>query len=336
MRASLLAALAAIPLSSPASADCANPLYVGAWNIQWLGNANEGKRKDQAPEDIASYITTAKVDVLALEEISAMKDDSGKPRNKPLDAAFAILNSGGKTQWKYVLFGKREGARAPDDQWTGVAWNAERVQIEGEPVKIEMTIDAAKEKEIASRFDKPEENTIIWSRTPYAVKLRAGKGNTDFLIVPVHMKSNIGGKATEDARAYEATLLAEGLKKLQEKDPEKDIIILGDSNMLTSSEAGAKVFLDMGMKDSNARDIGTHITFRKGEKPAPFDRIFLMKDQPETKDSSPETGNGSGQMDFKIVRPAEWRPGIKPSDFRELLSDHMLVRTAICVGPDDD
>jgi hypothetical protein len=49
-------------------------LKVGAWNIEHLGNpggrgaGNAGH--GQTPEDIADYLTAAKVDVLALKEMS--------------------------------------------------------------------------------------------------------------------------------------------------------------------------------------------------------------------------------------------------------------------------
>jgi predicted extracellular nuclease len=323
-----------INLTALAAERCDTPLSIGSWNIEWLGNAKEGKRTAQSPSDMADYLMVADINVLALSEISSTNSVTGEARNQQLDETFARLSINGAS-WQYRLFEKRPGARAPDDQWTGLAWNTAKVQLVGEPWKIDTNIDEAKEKEIAKQLSK-ESGTIIWSRTPYAVKLAAASGKTDFIIVPVHMKSNSGGTATAKAREYEATLLVQGLKKLRTESGEKDIIVLGDSNMLSSSEPAATVLKDFGFTDCNARDMGTHISFNANEKGAPFDRIFVMKDQNETKESCPSNGDGSAPLDFRIVRPEDWIHGMTPSEFRKKLSDHMLVRTGLCIGADDD
>lgn len=315
---------------------CDKVVYVGSWNIQWLGNAKAGKRKPQKPADIASYLAVSKVDVLALAEISVTsRDSNGKARNQSLDEAFAIANSGA-AKWQYELFAKREGARAPEDQWTGVAWNEASVAKVGGPWKLEARIDASKEESIKQRMNPPEAETVIFSRWPYAVKFSAGKGKTDFVVVPVHWKSNIGGAATAEARAYETELLVESLRKSPAAHGEEDFIILGDSNMLRADEDAANALKGAGLRDCNARDLGTHLSFKAGERGAPFDRIFVMGDQAETSATCPATGNGRNDLDFKLVRAAEWRQGVTNSQFRNRLSDHLLVRTGICVVADDD
>jgi endonuclease/exonuclease/phosphatase family metal-dependent hydrolase len=315
---------------------CDQVLFIGAWNVQWLGNAKAGKRKPQKPEDIASYIAAAKVDVLALEEISVTsKDGQGRARNQTLEDAFAVANASGP-KWQYELFSKRDGARAPEDQWTGIAWNAAKVTKVGGPWRLDATIDPAREESINQRFDSPESETIIFSRWPHAVKFSAGSGKTDFLVVPVHLKSNIGGEATADARAYEATLLFDALTKLKPAQQDGDVIVLGDTNMLRATEPAAALFQKAGLKDCNQRDIGTHLTFKRGERSAPFDRVYVMTGQPETASSCLPSGKGEGALDFKVVRPADWQSGTTNSQFRERLSDHLLVRAGMCVTADDD
>lgn len=315
---------------------CEQVLHVGSWNIQWLGNPKAGKRQPQTSADVASYIGSSAVGVLALAEITATsKSSSGEARNLSLDEAFQELNaSGGK--WKYHLFQKRQGARDPDDQWTGLAWDESKVSLSGGPWKLDVAVDSKREDEIRAKFDKPEGSTVILSRWPYAVKFSAGAGKTDFVVVPVHLKSNIGGAATAEARAYEVELILQGLEKLKSQHADKDLIVLGDANMLAAAESAGTTLQRAGLKDCNAGDLGTHIGFGKNEKWAPFDRVFVMADQPETKASCPVNASGKGPLDFKIIRPEDWKPGTTPSQFVKLLSDHMMVRTGICVQKDDD
>lgn len=340
MKKLLLASL--IACTSAYAQQCEKVIQVGSWNIQWLGNAKEGKRNAQTPQDIAAYLKVAGVDVLSLAEVTPIK---GATKNDTLDAAFAILNAEG-AQWKHVLFEKREGARAPADQWTGVAWNEKVVKLAGGPWKLDVQVNESKEAEIRTRFKvrpgQSADSTVILSRWPHAAKFSAGPGLTDFIVVPVHLKANPEPEPTDipsenpaiEARLYEAELIKQGLSKLADRDG--DVIIAGDSNMLSASEPVSTVFSSMGLKDCNARDLGTHITFKKGEKPAPFDRIFVMKDQTETKQTCPNNGKGTNRLDFKIVRPSDWVAGARNSDFRNKLSDHQLVRTGLCVQKDDD
>lgn len=321
--------------TSASAQTCEQVLYVGAWNIQWLGNPKTGKRPAQAAQDVASYIATGGTSVLSLAEITATSKSSGLSRNQTLDEAFALLNAKG-SKWQYRLFEKRAGARDPDDQWTGMAWDESKVNLAGGPWKLDVTVDEKKEEAIRAKFDKPEASTIILSRWPYAAKFSAGPGKTDFVVVPVHLKSNIGGASTTEARRYEVELILQGLAKLKDQHKDNDLIVLGDSNMLAAGEAAGLALQSAGLKDCNSRDLGTHIGFVKGQKWAPFDRVFVMASQPETAGSCPTNGNGNGPMDFKIIRPEAWKADTTPSQFIKSLSDHMMVRTGICVIKDDD
>lgn len=320
----------------PSGPACEAVVHVGAWNIQWLGNATAGKRTPQAPKDIAGYISTSKVAVLALSEITATHSaPDANPRNRTLDEAFGSLNdSGGK--WKYHLFDKRQGARDPQDQWTGLAWNEAVVTPAGGPWKLEAQIDAQREAAIRSRIAGAGPEPLVLNRWPRAMKFSAGAGLTDFVVVPVHLKSNIGGSATAEARAYEVELMLAGLEKLKAVHADQDIVILGDTNMLRSNELAGLTFVESGFKDCNARDTGTHIASKPGEEPAPFDRIFLPINQPETRASCQARSNGDQPLDFKIIQPGEWIANLRPADFRKRVSDHLMVRFGLCVGKDDD
>lgn len=320
------------------AADCPQRLALGAWNLQWLGNAEAGRRKPQAPDDIASLIALSGVDILALAEISVTHTERGEARNHTLDAVMAQLDahSSGRARWAYTLMAKRDGARAPQDQWTGLAWNAARAQPVAGPQPLPARVDAAREDALRRQLDRDDPNTLVWSRWPQAMKFSAGPGLTDIVVVPIHLKSNIGGEATAQVRAHETELLVQGLAQLPASLRDGDTVILGDSNLLSADEPAARVLKEAGWRDCNARDVGTHLSFRAGEKRAPFDRIFVPQRQPEFADTCPASGVGRDPRDFKVIKPQEWVADILPSQFRARLSDHLLVRTTLCVMKDDD
>ena len=339
----LAAALLAATASFAQGNTCERVIQAGAWNIQWLGNPTAGGRKAQAPEDIADYIQAAEVSIIALSEISATAKTADGGRNATLDAAFNIANKGNGADWRYVLFPKRQGSTLPDDQWTGVAWNEKVVRRVAGPWPLAASVDPAKENSLKSRIPDAD-GTLVLNRWPHAMKFSAGAGLTDFVVVPVHMKSNrldrkhsaevkaAAQQALVETRAYETELLVAGLKAMRQQLQDDDVIVLGDTNIHVASEPAVRVLTTAGFKDCNSRDFGTHI----GGGRAPFDRIYLRADQPETAPSCPPRGNGSSPLDFKRVRPADWRQGTTDSTFRKLLSDHMLVRVGFCVTKDDD
>lgn len=336
MKRILLACAAALVASSALGQACQRVVQIGAWNIQWLGNPASGKRPAQDAHDVASYIDASGVEILALAEISNTRKDGKKPpRNETLDQAFNVLNSTGAA-WRYRLFEKRQGARDPEDQWLGIAWDSKKVKLVGEPWKLPVEVDLAREDVIRKSFPDPGDDTVIFSRWPHAIKFSAGEGLTDWVVVPVHMKSNTDGEHTIEARKYEAELLVSGLEALRPQHGDLDVIVLGDTNMLASSEPAGAILSQAGLRDCNKTDLGTHLPYKKGDKGAPFDRVFLNSNRPSTAKSCPVTGTGSGSMDFKVFRPGEWEAGTSNRDFKKLLSDHQLIRVGLCVGKDDD
>lgn len=299
-------------------------LVVGAWNIEWLG-AN--MREPQLPADIASYIAAAKVDVLAMSEISISRSNNGAPRNRQLEEAFTLLNREGAA-WQYMLFEKHPQASSPEHQWTALAWNARKVQVTGGPWSVAGVDPERHEKLLGVRSTKTPLN-----RTPYALKLSAGQGRSDFLFVPLHLKAN-GNAPSEAQRELEAHLIVKGLEAVRAEQDERDVILLGDTNMLSSAEPAARVFSEYGLRDCNAADQGTWLGAGTAYSDAPFDRIFVMRDQPETERTC--VAMAEGEMPFDVVRPGDWVAGMDALAFRQRLSDHQIVRTTIAIGPDDD
>lgn len=319
--ATCLMAMGILAHGAQAQQQCERVLSIGAWNIKYLGSKPE---KPQKSVDIATYIAASKVEVLALSEISHTHTKGGSPRNQPLDDAFAILNKAG-ANWRYEIFPKRAGSRPPmTDQWTGVAWNGQSVTAVGAPAPLKINIDLTRETNIRTEMGA-KEKVIIFSRLPHVMKFSAGPGKTDFAVVPVHLKSNTDSKA-QLARAYEIELLIPALADYAGTAKERDIIVLGDTNMETTNEDAGKRFADAGYRDCNRADQKTWDFSR------PYDRIWVSTSQPETRNTC--SGNGTGALDFSLVMPIAIN--LTQAKFEERLSDHLMVKAGICVQKDDD
>lgn len=326
----LLASVWVLPVvqANASAGACDSTLTIGAWNIEWLGSAQRDKVGHQLPADIASYIKASQVGVLALSEISVTRSSTGEAINAQLDEAFALLNSQGAA-WQYKLFEKHPQASSPADQWTGLAWDTRQVQLTGGPWSVAGT-DPQRQAELLGADSKK----VPLNRTPYAVKLSAGEGKSDFLFVPLHLKAN-SGKSTEVQRELEVHLILKGLQAVRSREGEDDVVLMGDTNMLSTNEPGARLLKDSGMRDCNSSELATWLTTDERFTNAPFDRIFVMSDQPETRGSCVmEAADPS--LRFDVMTPAEWITGLDPQAFRQRLSDHQMVRTSVCIGADDD
>ncbi|UUO06814.1 lamin tail domain-containing protein [Blastopirellula sp. J2-11] len=296
---SLLVALSLLWITActPASADI---IHVGSWNIEWLGKPEMRKSPQQKPADLAAEIRASGVDVLALQEICDDYPEHDRLGNKTLDEVCVVLNRQAGNQWKYELFPKRD--IYAEDQLTGVAWNEARVQRVGGAMRI-------------TPVDLLGDNYITWDRQPYAAKFSAGEGKTDFVVIPIHMKSNYGDSAGEmrKHRAAEASALIAELPAVRKMFGDEDIIILGDTNALSADEEGIQKFVKAGFRDLNAADRSTHT------KDAPFDRALVPQNQPEFANAREVIHSGQDRRDY-----------------RNKLSDHYLISFQILTGKDDD
>lgn len=321
--AAAVAAVAAALIASRPGEVAAGPadpsIRVGAWNIEHLGNPKSrgvpNRNVAQDPKDLAHYVMDSRVDVLALEEVTAEFAD-GHPfgTNDTLDAAFAHLEAVTGADWEYRLFPK---PKADDrNQCVGVAWNTDRAELVGEPEKI--PVDATKNSRQKKR---------LFNRGAHAAKFSFGSGKTDLIVVPVHLKANTGGVVFDDHREDEVDeLLAKLPGVIAAKFPgEADVVVLGDTNILKASEdAVAKLTgSPFGFKDLNKLDVDTYA------KPGntPFDRIYVPAGQDEFKFSK-----------LRVVgMPVAQGRGIEDEkEFVRRLSDHFMVTTTVRVLDDDD
>ncbi len=274
---------------------------IGAWNIQWLGSPAQrsgcGKNIRQMPADIADYIAASRVDVLAFEEIGDTDGASQTRTNNTLDSAFAILNETGGNRWKYLLFAKR--SQSQTTQLVGVAWNERNVQKVGNPLRLQMTTT----------------NSSDWDRWATAIKFKFGSNKTDIVVIPVHMKANFQGNFSAQ-REREAQALINAMNSVRTEFNDQDIIVIGDTNILTRTEGAVTKFRNGGFVDLNNDDDATMV-----EGSAPFDRAFIPQNQSEFSIASQDV--------FEMA-------GITKEEFRAKFSDHYMIRFVVRVINDDD
>jgi len=293
--AAIVAGWLSLLSGSPAAAD--EYVKVGSWNIQNLGDRTLG----QFPAALAEHILVADLDVLALIEIWDTDGDPGRITNGKLDETFQRVNQEPGHDWTYVLFPKRD----PEElrQHVGVAWNRRRVEQVGEPLRIPVEYAHAE----------------TWKRTPYAIKFRVRPGSSDFVLIPLHMKSNLpveGLPEPVEIRAAEATALAARLNEVRTHFEDQDLILLGDLNCLKSDEPALRTLTEAGFLDLNNEDA---ITYRTTQHLSPFDRILTPQ----------------GQSEFRYSEQYILTPARGKQHFNRY-SDHFLVLTALRVLADDD
>ena len=312
----LIGGLPTFPFS--ARAECRHPVAVGAWNINWLGRPDmrsaDAKGVAQRPSDLAAFIASADVQVLGLMEIIP---DVGRETNATLDATFATLNRDGAA-WRYRLFPSRR--RGYEDQMlTGLAWDEAQLMALGEPFKA---------------VHQDTEPAFGWDRGVTAMKF-ARRGGADFVLMVVHMKANVPSRPIPGSapppppaqRTIEAATLVGELPAVRRAFEDRDLVILGDMNVLSRTEEAMKIFRLDGFVDLNSTDLPTTVvTIPPGATnprwpPAPFDRVLVPEYQPEFRES---------QMSVLGPSPEQ------AATFSRTLSDHALIRFTLCASVDDD
>ncbi len=299
----------ALILSTVFSAAAAPPnLRIGSLNMEWLGQPEQRKTPYNVPQDpaaIADYLIASRVDMLAMQEVSDTDGLPSQRSNSILDRTFAIMRERGAGDWSYVLTPKL--VPADKTQHVGIAWNQRRVAATQPPTKV--TVEHRK-------YPHPTRDRPLssWVRQPYAMKFTTGRGGTDFVMIVLHLKSNIEGPMTETMRRDEATTLMQQLIAVREQYNDGDVILLGDTNCLSAQEPAAQIFARNGFRDLNAADLRTYFSG------APFDRIFVPQSQPE----------------FARSVQTVFRPETGLQEYRTRISDHFLVFTDVSVTQDDD
>ena len=291
-------------------AESIQPIRIGAWNIEWLGQPNRrsgpAKGVGQSPEDLADYIAASGVSVVALQEIKAnapANPPDGSQANTTLNETFSLLNSEGGGDWRHVVF------TAPGNQNVGVAWDANAVTLLSDRAGYIIPIE---------RITSAQGKTV-WHRPPRAMFFSAGDGLTDFVIIPIHMKSNYGGDFSVH-RAAEAGVLATALPQVMSKFADYDVMVIGDTNSPNHDDESIRIFEEAGLIDLNDADASTYW------RGSALDRILVSADQPEFAEPMFE-------VFFDVYAQTK---GIDLTDFKVRWSDHQMVVFTLRVMDDDD
>ncbi len=288
-------------------------IRVGAWNIETLGSPDrrDYQRKSPSngygvprkPQELANRIEALRLDVLALSEIDDTDTGDGSATNRILDEAFRILNRRGGNDWTYELFPKR--IRRHSFLHTGLAWNRKRIRAVGRRFRVPVT-------DVTSR------RFFEWDRHPHALKFTRGKGRTDFVVIPIHMKAGRSEAAVKQRRS-EAEALVRELSVIQDHFQDQDIILIGDFNLLRRSEPAGRVYRKKGgLFDLNYSDRSTHIA------DLPFDRCYIPRSQRENE--------FAGVTQVRIIAP----PVAAQKSFRRQFSDHWPIVLEFAKQADDD
>ena len=276
-------------------------LNVGSWNIEHFGDTTDDNSENVYA--IAEHIEFSGVDILALQELYVTGNDY---KNSHIEEALKLVKEHTGCTWSYEIFPNRN--ENDKSQLCGVAWNESKVKKVGATYKIPVSYNATYENK----------TLWLWDRSPHAIKFTPGEGKTDIVIIPLHMKSNVGkSHVVKQTRYEEVKTLMDNLSNIESHFNDQDIIFIGDTNCKSSYEKAIQEFTDRGFEDLNSDDI---TTFVRGNK-APFDRIFVPR-----KDER----NAFRYSRQYIMRSAS------PSDHDNYLSDHYLIKTMVKIRRDDD
>ena len=305
--------LACLLLVTASSVQGREKIRVGAWNIETLGSPDSrdylrkspsnGYGVPRNPQELADRIDALRLDVLALSEIDDTDAGDGSATNRVLDDAFRILNRRGGNDWAYELFPKR--VRHHSFLHTGLAWNRQRIRAVGRRFRIPVT-------------DVTTRRFAEWDRHPHAMKFTRGRGRTDFVVVSIHMKAGRNDAAVKQRRS-EAEALVRELPEIERHFQDRDIILIGDFNLLRRNEPAGRVYRRKGgLFDLNYTDRSTHIA------DLPFDRCYIPRSQRENE--------FAGVTQIRIFAP----PPAARRGFRRQFSDHWPIVLEFAEQADDD
>lgn len=310
-------------------ADPAPPrdVRIGAWNIEWLGKADErsgpARGVAQSAADIADYIVFADVSILGLCEIVPEREGT-RLRNRVLEEALALVEKRTGERWEYALF----PGHPQSEQMIGAAWStADATAMDAEGNVWDQREDRAWRVPLP-RSERGPTGSPLWARTPHAMRFVLGKGVTDIVLVTVHMKADYNGDFAAH-RAREAAVLADAWPTIAaefagSKGPERDIVIAGDTNCVQAVEPALAEFARVGLVDLATRGGSTPPAthWRDGS----MDRVLVPRDQPEF-----------GGSRFEVVSERYLRErGMDNREFKRRLSDHFMVVTTLQTRDDDD
>ncbi len=270
---------------------------VGTWNMDYWEPHKLCGAKAKLPENMAEYIADANVDVLAMLEVSSSGTNKlGELTSASLDKVFSSLNKITSEEWKYRIFKNKTDFNLR----VGIAWNEQ---------KIEMVADYL--VPVKHKVETPKMR--LWVRPPHAIKFSVKNSSTEFIVIPIHHKSNREGDCSEK-RYFESCELARAIPKIKEVLKNDNIIITGRI-FENHSEIGATKYINAGLIDLNPDDkITAYNRMSLG-------RIYVSQGKPEF-----------AKRNFDVLEK-KWldKNNLNYRDFRKLYSDYYLFSTDIII-----
>lgn len=270
-------------------------LQVASWNIEHLGGTKREARK-QSAFALAEHIEMSGIDVIALQEIYVMDPDLaihvvpggalvashavGGRRNADLDLVCYLLEEHlDGTEWAYAIAPNRDAGDT--SQLCAVMWNKARVTLDKvTKLNVEHKVDGDPLWDRAPHLFEFTSAIKVW-RKDSAGEWERTEETRRLALVPLHMKANVGGETlARRIREKEVRTLNNALIALGEA-LEPSLILIGDTNILSSTEPAIELLFDAGFVDLNNHDAPTYGNYMS--KGAPFDRAFVRRDRREFK-----------------------------------------------------
>jgi hypothetical protein len=195
------------------------PITICSFNIKWLGHYHNKKH-----EDLAALV--GNYDIVVIQEMVAPPKAGNYPDSSPFEAdadSQAFLEAMNAHGFKNVLSIEDTGSEIHTDatapEWF-IAFYKDGVVRPADDLPNGFLAD--------DRSENPD-----YDRVPYAFPFRAVSGNTDFVLISVHLTQG----DNPDARLDRQHELASTAAWVDDHDQiEKDFIILGDMNIYSEQE----------------------------------------------------------------------------------------------------
>lgn len=298
-------------------------LQIASWNIEHLSGSSRANRR-QSVYALADHIEMAGVDLIVLQEIYVTPEDEelrllenhpvieprtrSQRRNSDLDAVCYLLEEHLDSPWEYVILPNRNPA--DDSQLCAAMWNTSRLTLNNIlPLNVVHSDNGDSLWDRRPHLLSFSSEIEVWRRSE-AGEWKPEKEGRTISVVPLHMKSNVGGVTkNRQVRAKEAVTLCRALEAARDEyDP--SLMLLGDTNILKNDEPALEVFVNNGFIDLNNNDSKTFWSRDFGE--SPFDRVFIAQDRPE----------------FRYTRQYV----LRSSDLQlhdRFLSDHYMIKVSV-------
>src|SRR5215213_716399 len=180
-------------------------IQVGTFNIEWFGTNDMQKHKHRSQaviNQIADLIaTTLDLEVVVLEEINSQSQEFGK-LEEALGAHGYKLRSGSTGGEQRVV----------------IAYDDDEVDLVGDVTELD----------VRSSFNLSGGCSSSGLRRPLMAQFRAGE--FDFVLVGVHLKSQLNGDCADRVRREQSKDLIREIDELVGSSNEKDVVVAGDFN----------------------------------------------------------------------------------------------------------